>query len=224
MISIGIPATVTEYGVSGQTFPDADAAFATQVTPYNPTVLVVELGVNDPTHSIALSATRAAIASIKTKALLLNPNMKFVFMSAMVDGELWATGPVYSGNPYDSGIDAVNVELAAAAEAIGANAIYVNTRAQLLKMIVVRGPAAPGVHGGVCTLDDVHPGDELCLAMRGLCLAQINLVSGSDRVHIVGDSITNLSGPNGGWHTKPTGFRDVLRGRSLYTPLTRVAA
>ncbi len=169
------PVTVTEFGVNGQAIAAVDAAFDTQITPFNPTVLVMEIGINDT--STLSAAFTASYSSVVAKALVLNPNMKFLFGSCLCNGELWSAGPVWSGNATDTDIARINTLILAqitALKAAGKHAEYMDWRAALLKMEVARNSPAPGVAGGRCTIDNVHPSMETCLMMSDVACALIH--------------------------------------------------
>lgn len=214
-ITINVPATVTEFGVNGQAIAGVDTGFATQVTPFNPTVLIIQIGVNDATGGTGSAAFLASYTSVVTKARALNVNMKFLLVNALIDGEVWSAGPVWGANAFDAAILARNNDIATMVttiQGLGNQCALVDVRAAILPLNVIRNPAAAS--GGRVTLDQVHPTPEVELMMGRTAIAQCTLQntgSTGDAVHVVGDSITNLVGPNLGWHREPTGFADMLR-------------
>jgi hypothetical protein len=171
--------TVTSAGVNGLSIAGLDAQFATLVTPFNPTFLLIEIGINDAAAGNTGAAFSTSYASVIAKALALNPAMKFALGSCLCDGELWSAGPAWGPNAFDTNISLVNTRIQNQATAIGANAVYLDWRESLLFLEQAINPA-PGSTAakaalGRATVDGVHPAREAQLMMADVFFGNVTL-------------------------------------------------
>lgn len=224
-VQINLPATFAEWGVNGQAIAGVDTGFAANVVPLNPTVLVIQIGINDASGGTPQASFLASYRSVYAKAIAIGVK-KFLLVNALVDGEVWQAGPVWAGNSFDAAIAARNADIVTIRNeivALGCQCEVVDVRAALLPLNVIRNPGAAS--GGRVTLDQVHPTPEVELLMGRAAIAQCLLVTGGpgDVVVDIGDSISNPVGPNLAWQREPTGFFDMLRAAATAHARTNVS-
>lgn len=151
-------------GVGGNQAADIAAAVPARITDYNPTAVVLEVGVNDATANVPLASFRASLDSIWTQIKAARPAAKLWALSIYVWGELFNAGPIWA-NPYDgppdggtNGVGAsipdYNAEINASVESFGG--LYVETRDEALALIASLS-SPPGAHVGPTTIDGLHP-------------------------------------------------------------------
>lgn len=153
-------------GVSGDESGNISAAVATRITNYNPTVVVLAVGVNDTRSGVQTSTYRANIDTILDQTLAALPTCKIIVMSVWLIGEQWILSggiPVFNdkltpppSNPtFTPWIEDMNAQLIASAAAHGA--IYCDTRTPTLAYEVAHNTPMIGTFNGVLTQTTPEP-------------------------------------------------------------------
>lgn len=145
---------VTESGGIGNKAADIAAAVAARINAFTPDSMIITVGVNDASAGTAAGAFRTSYDSIISQALAFNPAMKIGGMSIFCFGELWQAGGDHWGpNAFDANIATLNAQISASCIAAGQTYIDVRTPAGLWES--TNNGAAPGVAGGILTLETV---------------------------------------------------------------------
>ena len=156
-------------GVAQNKVGDIERAISSRITAYNPSVLVLEVGVNDcrglkTGEPTPLSAFRASYDKILATTHDANPSVRIVCIGILLVREYWSAtpSPRITGNPYDEGsatpsIEDYNTEIADSCAAHGGT--YVDVRGAAAVAESTMNTPAPGAVDGVLTLpgDGVHP-------------------------------------------------------------------
>lgn len=157
--------TTVNSGVGGNEIGQIASAIPARITNFNPTAVVMEVGINDcVVGNTTLVSFRASSDSIWAAVLAANPTCKLWAMSIYVWGELFDAGPIWTGpydgppsggtNPAGVSIPDYNASLKASVESFGG--IFVETRNETLALIASLS-SPPGNHVGPTTLDGEHP-------------------------------------------------------------------
>ena len=163
---------VVNSGESGDGVALIAAAVPARITNYNPTLMVIEVGVNDCRGDTPLLTFRADFDSILDQTQSVIPSVKIMCLNILTVGEQWTTSggvPVWNdklvpppSNPtWTPWIDDYNGQIQASCTAHGGT--YVETRMEYLAWEVANNTPAPGVFTGLLTLDSpsnptgVHP-------------------------------------------------------------------
>ena len=164
-------------GVGGNTAADIEADVPGRITNHNPTVLVLEIGVNDIGLAVGLSSYRASVDSIFTQTLAALPACKLIAISPFLYHETWGAGPVWAG-PFDPPanpcVDDFVAQLQASVESFGGT--YVATRATSLAYEAANNTPAPGAVSGFLTIDGLHPNATGMALWSGLLYAALSVV------------------------------------------------
>lgn len=148
---------VVNSGVGGDQIADIEAAVQTRIINHHPDVVILAVGVNDAgatapaTFRASYDATLAAIQSGW-------PSAQIVCVGILLYREQWASSPPpahFSGNPLDSQVEDLNVEIEASAAAHGCT--YVDTRTPAAAYEEGHNLPEPGAISGVLTVDGLHP-------------------------------------------------------------------
>lgn len=156
-------------GVSQNKIADIEGAIAARITNYSPTVVIIEIGVNDcrglnagaPTPLVTF---RASYDNILTTVKATIPTVSIICVGILLVQEHWtASGGIhFTTNPYDTGstipsIEQYNTEIQASAVAHGCT--YVDIRAAAAIAESVQNSPAPGAIDGILTQvsDGIHP-------------------------------------------------------------------
>jgi lysophospholipase L1-like esterase len=156
-------------GVPQNKVADIEGSVSSRITSYDPSVLVLEVGVNDcrglnTGRPTPLATFRASYDNILATTQVSNPTVKIVCIGILLVAEHWSAtpSPQITGNPYDEGsttpsIDDYNAEIAASCAAHGGS--YVDVRGAAAVAESTMNTPAPGAVDGVLTLpgDGVHP-------------------------------------------------------------------
>ena len=150
----------TTAGLIGGFAADIDAGFTTYIGSFNPTFLVLLIGINDADHGTAPSAFLTSYNSILAKCFALNPAMKVLCVSLFANGELWQ--PVGSGgpwglNPVDAAIASLNTQIVSAATAASCACAVADIRTAFGTWLTTHNGSTPGVSFGLATFDGIHP-------------------------------------------------------------------
>lgn len=143
-------------GVGGQATVGALADLAALVTDKNPTVVIIELGVNDVDTSVSDANFTTRYQGIVDGIQAVNGSgVRFVMLSILVYGELHTSG-AWGANSHDTDIAAKNAIIATIAAAEGQT--YVDLRTPLLAWEVANNPANVAT-GKFCydAVTGVHP-------------------------------------------------------------------
>jgi lysophospholipase L1-like esterase len=148
--------TVINRGVAGWTSTQIEAD-KINIPALNPNAIILDIGVNDVTIGNSPATYRANIDSALTYYQANIPGVQILFVSPLVHGELWThVGPAFSGNGFDSQIDALIVQ--AAASCAAHSVLFVNIRPAALTYIIANGPAEPGASfGTIVDSTQLHP-------------------------------------------------------------------
>lgn len=126
------------------------------VVALKPNAVVLDIGVNDATLGVDPATYRSNIDGT-LDAYQAGGISQILFVSPLVDGELWThVGPAFSGNGFDSAIDAIIVQ--AQASCLSHSVPFVPLRPQALTYIIANGPAEPGAaFGTLVDSSQKHP-------------------------------------------------------------------
>jgi lysophospholipase L1-like esterase len=145
--------TATTSGVSGNKVADIQSAVASRIVAFNPTKLIIEVGINDFLASTDPTAFGISYDSIVTQTLSALPSCQIMCLSLLTFNEQWAAGPAWPGVAIDSAYDP-------AIQTVCTNrgCTYVDLRTPLLAYEVAHNtPGPPGVATGIVTSDGIHP-------------------------------------------------------------------
>ena len=157
-------------GISGNTAADIEGNVAGRITNYNPTMLILEVGVNDAYQAIANATFTTKYTSIITQSRAAIPTLKIVCVGILCKGEDWPTG----ANAYDTvatGIDPKNVIIQDIAAAN--TATYVDVRTPWLAYVTDANTAHAA--SGFWTSDDVHPNQTGKIGMSTAVFASLTV-------------------------------------------------
>lgn len=151
-------------GVGGNQVNDILIAIPARITNFNPTAVVMCIGINDcVVGNTPLATYRASLDSIWAAVLAHNPACKLWAASIYCWGEMFNAGPVWN-NPYDGppgsgnplGLYITDYNGQAQASVIAAGGLFSESRNETLALIASLS-SPPGNHTGPTTLDGEHP-------------------------------------------------------------------
>lgn len=155
---------VVNSGIGGNQVSDISTNITTRITNFNPTAVVMCIGINDcVVFNTPLATFRAACDAIWTAVKTANPTCKLWAVSLYCWGELFSAGPVWN-NPYDGppaignslGLYITDYNAQAQASVIAAGGLFSENRNETLALIASLS-SPPGAHAGPTTLDGEHP-------------------------------------------------------------------
>lgn len=163
---------IVNSGVPGDGVQNIQGAVAARITSHNPTLLVVEVGVNDCRAATNLTTFRTAYDSILDQTQTAIPSVKIMCLGVLTVGEQWTTSggvPVWDdklvsppSNPtWTPWIDDYNGQISASCTNHGGT--FMETRTEYLAWEVANNTPAIGAFTGLLTLDSpsnptgVHP-------------------------------------------------------------------
>lgn len=158
-VKIQIPGgaiTVINRGVAGWTSTQIEAD-KVNIPALSPNAIILDIGINDVTIGNSPATYRSNVDSALTYYQANIPGVQILFVSPLVNGELRTSdGTAFSGNGFDSQIDAIIVQ--AAASAASHSIVFVNIRPAALTYIDAHGPPAPGTtFGTIVDSTKLHP-------------------------------------------------------------------
>lgn len=147
---------VTGDGIFGTTMValNDDTAVANRVTAYSPSIVLVELGINDVLTGVTDGNFQTAAQGVVSKILAQNPGVRIGFLSVLVDGEQWTSG---GGGPWGPNARDANIAGKNSILAGLANATYIDTRTPMGSYEQAHNTPEPGVASGFITIDGEHP-------------------------------------------------------------------
>jgi lysophospholipase L1-like esterase len=163
---------VVNSGESGDGVQNIVANVATRITAFNPTLVVLEVGVNDCLGDTDLGLFTTDYNSILDQTIAANPGVKIMCVPIITIGEQWKTVsgvpqwndklvPPPSNPTFTPWIDDYNAVIQAACTRVGAN--YVETRNEYLAYESTHNTPQIGSFDNVLTLplpsnpNGVHP-------------------------------------------------------------------
>lgn len=143
--------TDTTSGVPGNKAADIAAAVASRIVAFNPSKLIIEVGINDQQASTNPAAFAASYDSIVTQTQSALPSCQIMCLSLLSFNEQWVAGPAW---PADS---VVTYNNAIQTVCTNRGCTYVDLRAPLLAYEVINNSPPPGAGSGIETSDGIHP-------------------------------------------------------------------
>jgi lysophospholipase L1-like esterase len=144
--------TPTTSGIVGNKASDIAGAVASRIVAFNPTKLIIEVGINDFLASTDPTAFGISYDSIVTQTLSALPSCQIMCLSLLSYNEQWAAGPAWPGDAvptYDNAIQTV---------CTNRGCTYVDLRTPLLAYEAAHNtPGPPGAGLGIVTSDGIHP-------------------------------------------------------------------
>ncbi len=151
------PLVYTSSGVVGNKVADIATDVPTRILAFNPTIVFLEVGINDAIASTNQGAFTASYFSILQQVKAWNANTQILCVNELCFGEQWIAGPPpqWGANVQDNFIASQNQAIAAVANAFAAD--VADVRAACLVQEVALNSPAPGAVFGIMTSDAVHP-------------------------------------------------------------------
>lgn len=147
--------SVTSSGVVGNKASDIAADVTNRIIVFNPTVVILDVVINDAIQGTNATAFQASIDSIVSQTQTALPGVKIMLVSALCYGEQYLAGPAWGANSSDGFILADDAALQAVA--VKYNQYYADIRTPLLAYEAVHNTPQPGAVFGIVTGDNTHP-------------------------------------------------------------------
>jgi lysophospholipase L1-like esterase len=148
---------VTFSGVGGNTAADIAADVPSRILAYNPTKVILEVGINDAITGVNPATFAANYLSIITQTRAAIPGIPFLCIGCLCYGEQWLAGPAWGANIDDAAILSIDNEIISVCGSIP-DATYVDLRNPLIAYEGANNlPGPPGAVSGIITFDGIHP-------------------------------------------------------------------